>query len=138
MPVSPFRITKKKHTEIKRLLDSLTSEIVSLDREKLELYEMYRFGDLTVEEYMEKKDRLMTKLDALKKRLSDTEEEYKNAVAQDNQNKEEEKKAIIIAKTNDEMLRNNMYEAIEKIVVFAPDKIEISWKFDDLFVALKH
>ena len=59
-------------------------------------------------------------------------------MAQDNQNKEEEKKAIIIAKTNDEMLRNNMYEAIEKIVVFAPDKIEISWKFDDLFVALKH
>ena len=36
------------------------------------------------------------------------------------------------------MLRKNMYEAIEKIVVFAPDKIEISWKFDDLFVALKH
>lgn len=129
---------KNKHTEIKRLLDSLFSEISSLDREKLELYEMYRFGDLTVEEYMEKKDRLMTKLDALKKRLSDTEEEYKNAVAQDNQNQEEEKKAIIIAKTNDEMLRSNMYEAIEKVVVYAPDKIEISWKFDDLFVALKH
>ena len=99
---------------------------------------MYRFGDLTVEEYMEKKDRLMTKLDALKKRLSDTEEEYKNAIAQDSQNREEEKKAIIIAKTNDEMLRSNMYEAIEKVVVYAPDKIEISWKFDDLFVALKH
>ena len=59
-------------------------------------------------------------------------------LAQDNQNQEEEKMAIIIAKTNDEMLRKNMYEAIEKIVVFAPDKIEISWKFDDLFVALKH
>ena len=129
---------KNKYTEIKRLLDSLSSEISSLDREKLELYEMYRFGDLTVEEYMDKKDRLMTKLDALKKRLSDTEEEYKNAIAQDSQNREEEKKAIIIAKTNDEMLRKNMYEAIEKIVVFAPDKIEISWKFDDLFVALKH
>lgn len=129
---------KNKHTEIKRLLDSLSSEISSLDREKLELYEMYRFGDLTVEEYMEKKDKLMTKLEILKKRLSDTEEEYKNALVQDSQNREEENKAIIIAKTKDEMLRSNMYEAIEKIVVFAPDKIEISWKFDDLFAALKH
>lgn len=129
---------KNKHAETKRLLDSLSSEISSLDREKLELYEMYRFGDLTVEEYMEKKDRLMTKLDALKKRLSDTEEEYKNAIAQDNQNREDQNKAIILAKTDDKSLRDNMYEAIEKVVVFAPDNIEISWKFDDLFVALKH
>lgn len=127
---------KNKHTEIKRLLDSLTSEISSLDREKLELYEMYRFGKLTVEEYMEKKNELMTKLEDLKKRLSDTEEDYKKAIVQDSQNREEENRAMIIAKTNDEALRRNMYETIEKVVVFAPDKIEISWKFDDLFVTL--
>ena len=130
--------SKKKHTEIKRLLDSLSSEISALDREKLELYETYRFGDLTVEEYMEKKDMLITKNEELKKRVACTEEEYKNAIAQDNQNREDQNKAIILAKTDDKSLRDNMYEAIEKVIVFAPDNIEIRWKFEDFFAALKH
>lgn len=135
---TPVLNIKKEHAKIKRLLDSISSELAFLDRKKLELYEMYRSGDLTVSKYREEKERLIIKAEDLKKQLSDTEQDYKNALAQESQIGDEHTKAMLITKTNDEILRDNMYEAIERVVVFAPDEIEISWKFDDLFRVLKH
>ena len=65
------------------------------------------------------------------------EERYKASLEKSDAEKENLKRASKIQNTDDDVLFKNMYEAVEKVVVFAPNRIEIQWKFDDLFGALR-
>lgn len=132
--------TSKKggeHKEIKRKLDELISELTRLNRLKLDLYEKYRSGDFSAGVYVEKKDSINTEIENLKFLIAEMEQRYKESLEKADAEKENLKRASKIQNTDDDFLFKNMYEAVEKVVVFAPNRIEIQWKFDDLFGALR-
>lgn len=110
-------------------LFGLEAQLDSLDREKLRQYEAYREGGLTQEQYAAARDALTARRRAL-------EEEITACQARLERSQEAEKCA---AGTRDKMrqlgglsdgqLKVHLYDAVERVLVYDGESIEIVWKF---------
>ena len=117
--------------EIKRMA-LLEGQLKAFDREKLAYYEQYHDGKLTVEEYLTVKEQLSKKYILLQEQLEDC----KIRLDENRRKAEqlEEQQAVLrqFSGRSDQKLRAHLYDAIEKVLVFDEETIEIIWKFDDL------
>ena len=124
--------TKHRSDDAIIQLTLLQSQYEFINREKVTRYEEYHEGKLTVEEYLEVKQQLMVKQSVLKEQIDD----YKAKLEEIRKRQEisEEKQTLIaqISGISDKVLKSHLYDAIEKVLVFDEETIQIIWKFDDL------
>ncbi|MCD8014144.1 MAG: recombinase family protein [Lachnospiraceae bacterium] len=103
-----------------------------LEREKTELYEKYKDGKFSRDEYLMQKQECDTKMEEYRKHLSPGETENSKGSAE---NTERESVAELIQRHSDlNTLTPEIQEAfIERVDVYSADRMKITWKFAHVF-----
>ena len=101
------------------------------DREKFTIYENYREGKLTPEEYLSGKEALAQKQAALKEQLVTCETQFEAFRHQGLDAEEQHETASRMTGLHDDKLREHLYDAIERVLVYDTETIEIVWKFNE-------
>ena len=97
------------------------------------MYEQYRDGKFDKEVFLKKKNQLLQQKEELQAQLAKLQEQEAEIARQ--QNDEERKTQALnasedmLAKEEGEM-RIQMYDTIEKVIVYVGKEIDIHWKFD--------
>ena len=123
---------RRKNDELTVKLSLFKKQIDAIDREKFGLYEQYRDKALTAEEYLSAKDALTTKQNDLKEQLAECEHQLEQNHLSKLAASERQDMVKGFSGLTDEQLKEHLYDAIEKVLVYDENTIEIIWKFDDV------
>lgn len=135
--------TMRTQKESRKAVDFITrikqleKELLALDAKKLQEYEAYRAGERSKEFFLEQKAQILETVDRLKAEKMDAQELLAlQQQAKIEQEHMEETLTTITDASNcsDEKLLVQMYEDIDRVLVFSNESIEIRWKFEDYFV----
>lgn len=116
---------REEQQKIERSQKSKTSEAIRL-------YEEYRSGKISREQFIKKKTESNEQKKYETDRLESINRQIEELVAKRNaeiKRTDEIRRGIDVLSYSDEVLREKMYEAIEMITVYADREIEIKWKF---------
>lgn len=118
---------------------SISSELAMSDSKSLHLYEQYRGGIFDKDTFLRKKGELLRRKEELRQevlRLQAQEEtllqEQGELVARRNALAASDEMLL----ASDDELRVLMYDAIEKVTVYASREIDITWKWCDVFAGV--
>lgn len=120
-------------------VDALRSEARKAEQElngfqakNLSLYEQYRGGEMDKGTFIQKKNLLLQRKEQLQGRLAELQEEEDAAIRRQEEEvvqKEALQASAEIMTNSDDELKELMYDAIEKVVVYATRELEIQWRF---------
>ena len=126
------RATKRQAEHLERQLTLLKAQHDACGREKFTAYENYREGRLTADEYIASRDAITKKQADLKLQLEECKMQC-DAHRKEARNAESREAAIgKMTGLTDAKLREHLYDAIEHILVYDSESIEIVWKFDEM------
>ena len=125
------KTAKSKGESLERQLVLLKAQYDACDREKFTIYENYREGKLTPEEYLSGKKALAQKQAALKERLETCETQLEVFHQQSLDAEEQHEAASRMTGLSDDKLREHLYDAVERVLVYDTETIEIVWKFNE-------
>ncbi len=102
------------------------------DEKKFTLYEQYREAKITAEEYLSGKDELTrkNKLPA-KEQLEESEALYEANQQMSDAASEQHEAVGKMTALSDAKLREHLYDAVERVLVYDSESIEIIWKFNE-------
>ncbi len=126
--------------ECRKRQQQLTEEISGYDGKNLNLYEQYRAGKFTKEEFLAEKRSLLSYTEGLREQLRQLQVEEAELLEQrqtDQERKLELKKASALSELPDEKLKPIMFEAIDHVLVHPSRELEILWKFADVTQRVK-
>lgn len=109
--------------------------IANLEKKKTCLYEKYREGDLTRDEYMKQRSEINTKVEELQNKVQAIEA---RRMIKKNGNARVDLLSELIHQYQDVKTFTKELERIfvEQVLVYDAEHIKIKWKFDDVFAAL--
>lgn len=109
--------------------------IANLEKKKTRLYEKYREGDLTRDEYMKQRSEINTEVEELQSKVQAIEA---RRVIKKNGNVRVDLLSELIHQYQDVKTFTKELERIfvEQVLVYDAEHIKIKWKFDDVFAAL--
>ena len=125
------KTAKSKDESLERQLVLLKAQYDACDREKFTIYENYREGKLTPEEYLSGKDALAQKQAALKEQLESCETQLEVFHQQSLDAEDQHEAASRMTGLSDDKLREHLYDAVERVLVYDTETIEIVWKFNE-------
>ncbi len=108
----------------------LTSQLDASGREKFSLYERYREGSLTRETYLEEKEKLTRQQVRLNEQLQTCQQTIEESQHAFEKVSDKQKSLGGMETLTKEQLRLHLYDAVERVVVWDENSIEIVWKFD--------
>ncbi|MCI8473183.1 MAG: recombinase family protein [Clostridiales bacterium] len=123
----------KKNEDLAFQMTMLRAQYDALEREKFTIYEKYRESEMTAEEYLVTKDEMTTKQKALKEQIDDCEIQLEENHQKSLAATERQEAVGRMSSLSEAQLREHLYDAVEKILVFDTKSIEIIWKFNDLY-----
>ncbi len=126
--------SKEKSESLELQLSMLKSQLDALSRDKLTLYEAYHEGKITAEQYLTSKDDLTVKQAELKNQIANLEEQLKASVQDKNKAEEQGETANKLSALTDEELREHLYDAVEKVLVYDGKSVEIVWRFGEISI----
>lgn len=118
----------------------ISRSLKSSDSDTIKLYEKYRNGTISRDQFIEQKARCseQKKKDAL--RLETLNNQIEDALSKRSSEQERinaMRDSVGILDYSEEEIRKKMYDAVEMVVVYADSEIEIRWKFDCQFPVLR-
>lgn len=117
--------------ECRKCQKEVSAKLSKLERENLELYEQYRAGAYSKEGFLDEKAELMAEKERLQDRLTELRaEEDRLLLAKEAEVKNEDalKKAAESRRRSDEQLKGEMYDVVERVIVYDNAEVEIEWK----------
>ena len=126
------KAAKSKGDSLQRQLTLLKAQYDACGREKFTKYEEYREGKLTAEEYLASKDVLTAKQVALKEQLDECEAQYDANHQKSLAATAQQQTVTRMSGLSDDKLREHLYDAVERILVYDAESIEIVWKFNEI------
>ncbi len=126
---SPIRVCREAQKKVSK-------EISSISEQNLRLYERYKSGKYSAETFLEEKTKLFARKKQLDTDLARLQSEEKALLTEQGRAEQQEQylqQAGTLLQLSDEILLKEMYQLIDKIVVFSNKEIEIHWKLDDCF-----
>ena len=116
--------------DLEKKLYLLNMRYSSCDREKIALYESYREGVLNKDEYLLQKNAVVKHQTMLKVQIEDCEADIqkKHNIA----SVDEKRRQMLRPMDNltDAKLKTHLYDAVERVIIYDTESIEIVWKFD--------
>lgn len=103
-----------------------------LSSRKLRLYEDYRSGRLTKEQYRKKYESTASRILEIEKRIPELKDEVIQIREQLQHMKEREAELEVLA-VLDTFDKGKLVTVIDKVLVYSEERIEIIWKMDDCF-----
>ena len=126
------KAAKSKGDSLQRQFALLKAQYDACGREKFTKYEEYREGKLTAEEYLASKDVLTAKQAALKEQLDECEAQYEANHQKSLAATAQQQTVTRMSGLSDDKLREHLYDAVERILVYDAESIEIVWKFNEI------
>lgn len=116
--------------DLEKKLSLLNMRYSSCDREKIALYESYREGVLNKDEYLLQKNAVVKHQTMLKAQIEDCETEIQRK--HDMALVDEYHREMLRPMNNltDTELKTHLYDAVERVIIYDTESIEIVWKFD--------
>lgn len=118
-----------------RQMGQLEQKINGCDQKRMELFEAYHDGALTLAEYMEQKTSLTEHVQILRTQITALEADYRKAQAEREQAEMRQARLAgflsVSALPEEEQLRR-MYQDIDRVTVYE-QRLDVRWKFGDLF-----
>lgn len=122
---------QQKGDDLQHHLVLLQTQYDACGREKLAQYEAYREGRITDEMFLHSRDQLTAQQNELKEQIAECEKQYE-ASQQEMETSGEKQEAVgHFVGLTEKQLRDHLYDAIERVLVYGPDSVEIVWKFQD-------
>lgn len=121
-----------RNESLQRQLVLLKAQYDACGREKFTLYEQYREAKITAEEYLSGKDELARKQAALKEQLEESEALYEANQQMSDTASEQQEAVGKMTGLSDAKLREHLYDAVERVLVYDSESIEIIWKFNEV------
>ena len=124
---------RKDENQLHQLLRQqslLTSQLDASGREKFSLYERYREGDLTRDAYLEEKENLTRRQVQMQEQLHKCQEALGERQHAFEKVSDKQKSLGGMEELTEEQLRLHLYDAVERVVIWDENSIEIVWKFD--------
>ena len=121
-----------RNESLQRQLVLLKAQYDACGREKFTLYEQYREAKITAEEYLSGKDELTRKQAALKEQLEESEALYEANQQMSDAASEQQEAVGKMTGLSDAKLREHLYDAVERVLVYDSESIEIIWKFNEV------
>lgn len=122
---------RSRGTSLRRQLADLQAQYDACGRDKFEQYAAYREGQITDDMFLSCRDRLTLQQSILKEQLEECEKQYEASRQAAEMAAVKQKSAESMADLTEQQLREHLYDAIERILVYGPDDIEIIWKFQN-------
>lgn len=121
-----------KTTAIEEKIGRMESEKKRLSSRKLRLYEDYRSGRLTKEQYRREYESTASRILEIEKRIPELKEEIMQVREQmlHMKERETELESLTVLETFD---KGKLVAVIDSVQVYSEDRIEIVWKMDDWF-----
>lgn len=129
--VQEIRALKQKLAHKQSLLSGMY-QYDACGREKFTLYEQYREAKITAEEYLSGKDELTRKQAALKEQLEESEALHEANQQMGDAASEQQEAVGKMTGLSDAKLREHLYDAVERVLVYDSESIEIIWKFNEV------
>ena len=109
--------------------------IANLEKKKTRLYEKYREGDLTRDEYMTQRNEVNAEVEELQNKVRAIEAKR---MMQKNDNARVDLLSELVHQYKDAKTLTKELERVfvEQVLVYDAEHIKIKWKFDDVFAAL--
>ena len=123
---------RSKTDSLHRQLSLLKAQYDACGREKFTMYEEYREGKLSAEDYLSGKDELTKKQAALKEQLGECEAQCEALHRQQEAMDEQQEVVGRMTGLSDNQLRQHLYDAVDRVLVYDAETIEIVWKFNDI------
>ena len=121
---------KTKNENIDNIINSKQKDISKISNFKMNLYEDWKNGDITKEEYLQYRQKYENNIERLKRNIDRLQKEkYKNH----NVNKNDWIEKFIMHRSITELSRDIMMELIDSIYVYEDGNISIKFKFEDEF-----
>lgn len=120
--------------ECRKKQRQLSSELSSHDGSNLRLYEAYRAGNLSREEFLQKKEAMNSRQTELKTKLEELRQEERQLMEESARQEDQEQRAWEMIRQiilSDDQLKPFMYEAIKRVDVYPSMELEITWNFTD-------
>ena len=124
--------SQSKIDSLHRQLSMLKAQYDACGREKFTMYEEYREGKLSAEDYLSSKDKLTKKQAALKEQLEECEAKCESIHRQQEAVNEQQEVIGQMTGLSDNQLRLHLYDAVDRVLVYDAETIEIVWMFDDI------
>ena len=121
-----------RNESLQRQLVLLKAQYDACGREKFTLYEQYREAKITAEEYLSGKDELTRKQAALKEQLEESEAMYEANQQMSDAASVQQEAVGKMTGLSDGKLREHLYDAVERVLVYDSESIEIVWKFNEV------
>ena len=122
---------QQKGDDLQHHLALLQTQYDACGREKLAQYKAYREGKITDEMFLHSRDQLTAQQNELKEQIAECEKQYE-ASQQEMETSGEKQEAVgHFVGLTEKQLRDHLYDAIERVLVYGPDSVEIVWKFQD-------
>ena len=86
---------------------------------------------MTDEMFLSSRDQLTLQQNLLKEQMEECARQYESSRQAIETADEKQQSVGHIAKLTEKQLREHLYDAIERILVYGPNDIEIVWKFQD-------
>lgn len=126
--------------EYARLAKQYSREIASCETEKLVQYEAYRDGKIDKDAFLNVKSELLTRKERIQNQLEEIEQKMqieRQSQAEKDKVHIKAKECIPLLRLTDEELKDEMLDAIERVIVYSNSEIMIKWKDKDLFSTLR-
>ncbi len=127
--------TRNPLQECRTAQKAVSVKLDGMDRKNLALYEQYRAGSFNKDAFLEKKSRLLKRKEYLQQemvRLRAEEERLIQSQKAEEEERQAQKEAVDSLSKPDELLKQQMYSAIERVEVFGNEELKIEWKFDHI------
>lgn len=115
-------------TRLYRQVEVLNAQIEECRREKLSIYEAYSEGRLELQAYKEGRGEWTARQTELEEAKSRCEQEIERLAQRESEQTLGE--IALPKRLTDGQLRAHLYDAVERVVVYSQEEIEIVWKFD--------
>ena len=113
----------------------LEKSIDTLEKKKTRLYEKYREGDLSRDEYISERDMLNARIDEMKATIQGI--EAKRMLKQSDNSRIDLLSELIHQYKDSKNLTKELERIfVEQVLVYDAEHITIKWKFDDVFQAI--
>ena len=125
----------QKSNSFQKRMERIEQDIASCDRRKMEAFEQYHDGRLTLDGFLERKSAIAER----QKRLREEFQSAEQACIREEQSRslrmeeiEKLKEFLRGASLPENRIREYMYQDIERVLVYGAEKIEILWRFADV------
>lgn len=111
----------------------LSRNLKNSDSDTIKLYEKYRNGTISREQFIEQKSRCSEQKKKDSQRLEELNSQIEEALSKKNLEQERintMRDNVGILEYTDEEIRGKMYDDVDMVIVYADSEIEIRWKFD--------